>query len=381
LKKSWMPGVAQDGDALHCELEIRHHVIPVLRQMQKPVGLGRGTFAPWLRVRLEEPDQQLARVLLEVRADVRHAQNGKTGGEAGNRLGDHVEMLRAVQRHVHARVASQMPAPEAGAVHDELRVDVAAGCRDANRPAALAADARDQYALDDARPALPRAFRQRERGIHRIAAPVFRQMDRADHALGVDQRPAPRGLVHIDHVDFEPAASRHRRAAFQFLHASCAGCKRDRAGLAKTGFLSGFVRKRAEQICAVFGELRQVVRRAQLSDQAGSVPGRAAGQRIAFEQQHVAPAELGQVIRDAATDDAPADDDYARLRRERRAARIGHVRCNRWTSARLCPQITVADNRFERRWPHAWMPLRNAFAASSDTDRTNALHSRIPPAP
>ena len=54
-----------------------------------------------------------------------------------------------------------------------------------------------------------------------------------------------------------------------------------------------------------------VIRRVARSwpDQPGGVPGRAAGELLALQQQHVGDAELGQVIGDRAADDAAADDD------------------------------------------------------------------------
>ena len=57
---------------------------------------------------------------------------------------------------------------------------------------------------------------------------------------------------------------------------------------------------------------RQIVRRAQLSDETCRVPGRAAGELLPLEQHDVFPAELNEMIGDAAADDATADDDDLR---------------------------------------------------------------------
>ena len=64
-----------------------------------------------------------------------------------------------------------------------------------------------------------------------------------------------------------------------------------------------------QQLGGVFGELGHPPRRAQLADQPGRMPGRAAGELLALQQHHVGDAELGQVIGDRAADDAAADDD------------------------------------------------------------------------
>src|SRR5262249_2509362 len=70
------------------------------------------------------------------------------------------------------------------------------------------------------------------------------------------------------------------------------------------------------EIAAVLGQTREVLGRPQLADEAGGVPRGAAGDVAALQQEHVAPAELGEVVGDAAAGDAPADDDDARVRRE-----------------------------------------------------------------
>ena len=61
------------------------------------------------------------------------------------------------------------------------------------------------------------------------------------------------------------------------------------------------------EVARVAGEAGQVPSRAQLGDQARGVPGRSRGQLGAFEQEHLETA-LGQVVGDAAANDAAADD-------------------------------------------------------------------------
>jgi hypothetical protein len=50
---------------------------------------------------------------------------------------------------------------------------------------------------------------------------------------------------------------------------------------------------------------------AQLPDQTGGMPGRAAGEAALFEQHDIRPTELGQVIGNRAADNAAADNDDA----------------------------------------------------------------------
>jgi hypothetical protein len=68
-------------------------------------------------------------------------------------------------------------------------------------------------------------------------------------------------------------------------------------------------------------ELRDVGTRAQLSDKPGGVPSRAAGQLSLLEQEDVGETPLAQVLGDRTADDAAADDDDFRGRRQLAHAR------------------------------------------------------------
>ncbi len=85
--------------------------------------------------------------------------------------------------------------------------------------------------------------------------------------------------------------------------------------------LAGFRFQRSVQFGAVAHQTRQIAAAAQLPDQSRRVPRGAMGQLQALEQYDVAHAAFGQVVGNAATDDAAADDDDAR--------RSGHAHADR----------------------------------------------------
>ena len=68
----------------------------------------------------------------------------------------------------------------------------------------------------------------------------------------------------------------------------------------------------AIQIDGVFLQARDVGLAIEGVHAAGGVPGRAGGQFALLEQQHVGPADLGEVIEHAGADHAAADDDRSR---------------------------------------------------------------------
>ena len=75
------------------------------------------------------------------------------------------------------------------------------------------------------------------------------------------------------------------------------------------------------EVDRVAEELGDVGAGAQLTDEAGGVPGRAACQLPALEKEHVAEPHLAEMIGDRAADDAAADDDDLRGRRQLAHAR------------------------------------------------------------
>src|SRR6056297_1457161 len=72
----------------------------------------------------EGAEHHLAGVFLVIGAFIGHAQH-RQGAEARDRLGDDVEMLAGLQRHVDAQHRAQLAAPHAGAVDHVFGLDMA----------------------------------------------------------------------------------------------------------------------------------------------------------------------------------------------------------------------------------------------------------------
>jgi hypothetical protein len=143
-----------------------------------------------------------------------------------------------------------------------------------------------------------------------LGSAVAGDPDRPRQVLRPHQRPAAAGLVGADHLDIDPEAAGHRRAPFQLDQAFGGSGETQAAALPVAGRLAGLGLEAGVEEPRVARELRQVVGRPELADQAGRVPARPARDLPALEEQHIRPAELGEVIRDAAPDDAAADDDH-----------------------------------------------------------------------
>ena len=241
-----------------------------------PQGLATGSKAP---------DQQLAGVLLVVGALVGHPQHRQVARHLGQGLGDDVEMLGRVQRHRDADGGRQLARPHAGGEHDGAGGDRPLLGHHADRPALLDQDALDLDALDDPRPALAGALGEGLRRVDRVGLAVLGQEHAAHRVADLEQRVARLDLGRPDHLDREAEVLGHRGAALQLLEPLGVQREADRAVLLEAGRLPGLGLERVQQLGGVLGELGHPPRRAQLPDQPSRVPGRAAGELPALQQQ------------------------------------------------------------------------------------------------
>ena len=100
-------------------------MLEILGQLAELEILGNSVERPGLGVGFERAEQQLAGILLVVGAMVGIAQHRQIGREAGERLGDDVEMLAGLQRRDDAAALRQSARPDAGREHDDVRRDLA----------------------------------------------------------------------------------------------------------------------------------------------------------------------------------------------------------------------------------------------------------------
>ena len=99
-------------------------MVEILRQLIEAEVVRDAVHAPGLGHRLEGAQQHLARVFLVVGALVGHPQHRQLR-QAGDVLGDDVEMLAGLQRHGDTGHPPEGVAPHAGAVDDHVGLDAA----------------------------------------------------------------------------------------------------------------------------------------------------------------------------------------------------------------------------------------------------------------
>ena len=291
-------------------------MVEILLQLVEAEILRNARHAPWLGHRLEGAEQDFAGILLVVGAFVGHPQH-RQAAETGDRLGDDVEMLAGVQRHRDAGHRADLMRPHACAVDNVVAGDggdfaIQFGAHASHPPVGFQ-NVEHLGLLENLRALVARALGERVGDVGGIALAVLVEIDRARDIRDVQMRIAPLDFRRVDLLDADAIGARHAGPAQNLLAALAGQSHGDRAAAAESGRDAGLLFQRAIELLAVFGEPCHVGGGAQLRDQAGGVPCRAAGQLLALQQHDVGPAELGEMIGDGAARDAAADDDDAGL--------------------------------------------------------------------
>jgi len=100
-------------------------MIEILRQFAEFEILGNSVERPGLGARFESAEQQLAGVLLVIGAGVGVAQHGQVGRQAGEGLGDDIEVLAGLQRRADAGALGERAGPQPRRQHDDVGGDLA----------------------------------------------------------------------------------------------------------------------------------------------------------------------------------------------------------------------------------------------------------------
>ncbi len=165
------------------------------------------------------------------------------------------------------------------------------------------------HIFDDFRAARLRAFGQGEGDFFWNHFSVVGQPSRAEHVVNAEQRPFFFGRPGADQLHLDPEPLRHGSRAAQ-LRQTVLGPRDDEAAdFFPADGMAGFLFQTRIKFGAVFIDPGHAVGSAEAANQSGGVPRRAAGQLVLFQQHDVLPSEFGEMIGNAAPDDATADDD------------------------------------------------------------------------
>ncbi len=294
----------------------RLELIPILGQQLELERFGDAARAPGLRHRLEAAHEQAADLFLVIDEPVGIAHHRQVRRHAWNALGHDVEMLRRMQRRGDAGLAPEVARPLARAERHGLAGDLSGRGLEPDHAAIFSDEARDAHALANASAAGAGAFGERLREVRGVRLAVAGQPDRGEEIVGVHERPEPPRLGGRDELDLDAEAAGARHRALELDDALGRARDIDAAAGLPAGCLAGLRLERPVKLDAVAAHASHGAGRPHLADEARGVPSGPAGDPPLLQHQHVAPAELRQVIGEAAADDAAPDDHDLGLRRQ-----------------------------------------------------------------
>ena len=178
-----------------------------------------------------------------------------------------------------------------------------------------------QHILENLGTAHFRAFGQCHCRVNRVGLAVFGQKHPADQVIDIQQWPFMFDFGRGEFMHLQPEGFGHGGAAHQLLEALFIGGHRNGAALHEAGGLSGLRFQRGIKPGGILRQLGHVHSGAQLPHQTGGVPCGAAGQALAFQHHHIAPAQLRQVIGYRTADNPATNNDNTRSLRK-----INHFR-------------------------------------------------------
>ncbi len=312
-----MPAFSSAGTRARACSHDRFEMVPVLAQELELEAVWNALLRPRNRIRLIASHDQPADLFLEIDQPVRIAQGGEVLGHAGYRLGHDVLMLHRDQRNVDSGELSDLPGPLPRAIDDDLGADHAVRGLYSRYATAVELNPDDRAILHDLDALHARALGERLRDIGRIGLPIGGQKRGPCDIGAVHDRPERLRLGRRQQMHFQSEAMGGRRLTLDLDQPLRIAGEAQAAVALPAGRQAGFLFQLVVQLDAVLEKLCHVRRRAKLTDQAGGMPGRAAGELRALEQHDVLEARARQMIGRAAPDDAATDDDHLRSRGRR----------------------------------------------------------------
>ena len=233
-------------------------------------------------------------------------------------------MFDCLQGNGHARHRPDLLGPHPSAVDDVLGLDRAVLGDDPGDPAALLRDSSDRGVLDDADTAHPGPLGQRHRHICRIGPSFIGGVETSDHSAGVDLWPQVGDFGGGDLLALDAHHPQEVRLATELVGPLIRAGGLEVADRPKAGGEPGLVLEHLVEVSRVLGHPGEgFCGHASGDNKACGMPCGPGGELVTLQQDNVVPAELGQVVRNAATDHPATDDHHSCPVGNRRCARSG----------------------------------------------------------
>ncbi len=291
---------------------VHHHrleVVPVLRKQLEGKIFAERVGIDGLGVRLEAADQQPARIVSDIEMAVVVRQRRHVAFDAVDGPGEQVEVLAWPDRDLDAGHGGHLAAPQAGAERDGVAAHRTPVRLDAGDATAPGQNAGDGGVLPDSCSSRPGSFHEGGAEIGRADPAVIGGPDRADNVVRVHQRPDLLRLVRRNGPGANAEQMRQRLLASDVDEPILGGGDRQRSLVDPAGRLSGLLLQSGVERDRMADEIGEIAGRAKRTHLGCGMPSGAGGQFVAFQQNGIGDAHLGQVVEGRATHDTSADDD------------------------------------------------------------------------
>ena len=265
---------------------------------------GTPSSAQATRVGLERAEKQSFAVLAHVERSLGIAEHGqlrRTGREPGDGLGEHVLVLERDDRQLEPERPAELARPHAGRDHHVAGAHSAARGLEAP-PALVPLQGGDGRPAQDPRPTPLRFPGEPVRDRGGIDPAVGRQVRDGEQPVRVEQRKQLGRALRRDDLERDADLIGDAFDVTELIDSIGRGREAQGAGL-----VVGDV-ERAVELDAASQQGAEVVAPGVLRAQTGRVPGGAGRELVLLEQHDVRLPEAGQVVGEAATGDAAADD-------------------------------------------------------------------------
>ena len=315
--------------SVHGRLDVRGQALQVggeefvLHIVRRAIDIAAG------RPLLIRPQDEAAALLAQVPGAVGLAQHPhfrQPGLLPGAHLrvwfGDDELMLHRQHGHIQADHRPGGPGVAAGGGDDVFATDVAFAGTHQPLPAAPL-NGGDPSAPVNLRTRRPGALGQRLGEVRRLDVAVLGMVDGAHQTVDVTERPKLPHLLRRQEIDPHAYGAGGGRVLAVLVHALGAHRQTNVAHLPKADRLAGLRLKPLVELHRVLVDLANAVAHVEQRQEAGGMPGGAAGQLTLLQQHRLgAPALLRQVVKGADADDPAANHDNPRLRPHQSALRI-----------------------------------------------------------
>ena len=208
----------------------------------------------------------------------------------------------------------ELAGPHAGAVDDEVALDVAGvGPHPGDlvdEAAGACADRLDAHALDDVHAPGPGAAGQAHREVDGVDPSVAGHVEPREQVVGPREGEQLGHLTGADLLDLQPEVALEGGHAAVLLEAVGIGCGLDEADGPEAGRDAGLRLQRGIQVAGVQAKPgARLARAPETRHEAGCVPGRAGRQAVPLDDEDVGDPEVRQVVGDGGADDPAPDDD------------------------------------------------------------------------